>query len=138
MICVSKRRRVQFEDDDCDDFGDTAVKKEETKMQQLPSVIKKEKATEIALPDPFPLPINFRSDVDIGLKMGKMSREATKSFLSSVASAMLGYKKFPNSEEYTRVALQIITKYPFLKPPVGSPTVSAKHIHYNYSVNIFV
>jgi len=83
---------------------------------------------------PFPLLINFRSDVDIGLKLGKMSREATKSFL---ASAMLGYKKFPISEEYTRVALQIITKYPFLKPPVGSLTVSAKHIHYNYSVNIF-
>ena len=53
-----------------------------------------------------------------------MTKEATKSFLSSIASVMLSFKKYPCREEYVSVAKDIITNYPFLKPPNGSPTVS--------------
>ena len=128
-----KRRRFLDNDTDSDDHHDDdketqdkqhkmSIKRNKT-LLDLPSAIKKEEVTEKPLPDPFPLPEHYRSDVEVGLKTGKMSREAKKSFLSSVASAMFGYKKYPTSEEYTRVALQMITKYPFLKPPSGSSTV---------------
>ena len=73
--------------------------------------------------DPFPLPTNYRADVQLVLSKGMMTREAKKSFLSSVGAHMLGYKRYPTGEEYTRVAIAIIVKYPFLKPPTGSPTV---------------
>lgn len=92
---------------------------------KLSSVVKKEKVNEEPLPDPFPLPSHYRSDVELGLSTGKMTREAKRAFLSSVAAKMLGYKRYPSSEEYTRVAIQITSKYPFFKPPSGSPTVCA-------------
>ena len=95
-----------------------------TQKSFLPSVVKKEKIAEKPIPDPFPFPAHHRPDVELGLSTGKMSREAKKAFLSSVAFSMFGWKKYPSSEEYARVACEIIKKYPFLKPPSGSPTVS--------------
>ena len=74
------------------------------------------------MPDPFPLPTNYRADVQLALSKGTMTREAKKSFLSSVGAHMLVYKRYPTGEEYTRVAIAIIVKYLFLKPPT-SPTV---------------
>ena len=82
------------------------------------------KGFERPLPDPFPLPENFRYDVEVALKSGKMSRETSKSFLSAVASSMLSYKRYPSRDEYVMVAMTIINKYPFMKSPSGSPTVS--------------
>ena len=64
------------------------------------------KQAEQPLPDPFPLP-------DVALKSGEMTQE-TKSFFSQVASAIYNYKKYPTKEEFTRVATDIITRYPFL------------------------
>jgi len=71
------------------------------------------------------LPPNYRADVEIGLSSGIMSKEAKRHFFSSVAASMFKYKKNPTGEEYTRVAIQLIAKYPFLKPPkADSPVVS--------------
>ena len=86
-------------------------------------MVKKDILEETPFPDPFPLPVNYRSDVELCLSTGKMTREAKRAFLSSVAAKMFGYKRYPSGEDYTRVAVQIISNYPFLKPPSGSPTV---------------
>ena len=94
----------------------------------LPHAIKRETVKECPLPDPFPLPPHYRADVEIGLSSGIMSKEAKAQFFSSVAASMFTYKKKPTGEEYTRVAIQLITKYPFLKPPKSkSPVVSYRH-----------
>ena len=61
----------------------------------------------------------------IGLRSGIMSKEAKAQFFSSVAASMFKYKRRPTGEEYTRIAIQLVTKYPFLKPPKSvSPVVS--------------
>ena len=90
----------------------------------IPKSIVSQKKSERPLPDPFPLPENFCYDVEVALKSGKMTRETTKSFYSTVASSMLSYKRYPTQEEYTRVAVEIVNKYPFLKSPSGSSVVS--------------
>ena len=95
----------------------------------LPLAVKKELVKEDPLPDPFPLPSNYRADVEIGLTSGVMSKEAKRHFFSSVAASMFKYKKRPTGEEYTRIALQLIGRYPFLKPPNSrSPVVSVPNI----------
>ena len=83
------------------------------------------KRAEQPLPDPFPLPKNYRPDVDVGLKSGEMTQETKRSFFTQVASAIYNYKKYPTKEEFTRVATDIITRYPFLAPPnsIGTKTV---------------
>lgn len=69
---------------------------------------------EQALPDPFPLPRNFRPDVEFALKAGKMTTTTSTAFYSQVAAAIFGYKQYPSAEEFLRVAMDIAKKYPFL------------------------
>ncbi len=45
------------------------------------------------LPHPFGLPENYRHDVEICLKTGKMTASARKHFISAIASAMLSYRR---------------------------------------------
>lgn len=110
---------------------------DETESEQLPSAscdasasclaIPKRasvKADELPLPDPYPLPRNYRADVEVALKTGKMTAETSKSFYSSVAGSMLTFKRYPTKEEFARVATDIIRKYPFLKSQSKSPIVS--------------
>ena len=107
----------------------------------IPDTSKKKKKTmkpiEPPLPDPFPLPQNFRPDVELALKSGNMTTNTRKAYLSQVASAIFGYKKYPIREEFMRVADQIIRRYPFLQSPMpgGSKTVSdllTYSTHYNF------
>ena len=86
--------------------------------------IKKTEEDTVPLPDPFPLPKNFRSDVEVALGIGKMTSETRTSFLSAVASAMLRFKRYPTRDDYTNVARTIISKYSFFKSPTGIPHVS--------------
>ncbi len=121
----SKRRRIVLSDDSDAENG-SEIKQTHlysTPKSVLPSVIKKEKTKEKPLPDPFLFPAHYRPDVELGLRSGKMSREAKRSFTSSIASAMFAFKKHPSGEEYTGVVCDIIKQYPFLKPPSGSRTV---------------
>jgi hypothetical protein len=54
-----------------------------------------------------------------------MTRETTSAFLSAVANSMFAYKKYPCTEDYVRVSMDIIHKYPFLKDTKSdSPIVS--------------
>ena len=51
---------------------------------ELPGIISK-KGSEKALPHPFPFPANYRPEVELCLKSGKMTKEARKHFLSAIA-----------------------------------------------------
>ena len=115
VISSKKRKVISDIDDDDSSVGSEKI---------VPQFIKPVKVDEQPLPDPFPLPRHFTSEVELALTSKKMTRETNALFLSAVASAMLSYKRFPTKEEYTRVAKDIISKYHFMKPQNGSPTVS--------------
>ena len=76
------------------------------------------------LPNTFVLPKNFRPDVRAALESGNVTLETTKSFLSTVASAMATFTFYPSKDDYTDGARTIIEKYPFIKSPIGKPYVS--------------
>ena len=97
---------------------------ETTTVHDQPSVAIRSRGSEKPLPDPFPLPLNFRSDVEVALRTGRMTRETNKAFFSSVAGCMLSFKRYPMKEEFIRIATDIIRKYPFMRSQTGSPTVS--------------
>ena len=120
VIKHSKRKLPLVDSDDEDDVAsiqssDSSVKKR--KLEKSPD-------DTVPLPKPFPLPKHFRKDVEIALKTKKMTKETRSSFFSSVASAMLYYKRYPSSDDYKNVAQSILTNYDFLKSPVGTPDVS--------------
>ena len=76
------------------------------------------------LPSPFPLPKHYRSDVELALHTGKMIKDSMSAFLSSVASAMLVFKRYPTKEDYVNVARSIIEKYDFMSSLAWTPYVS--------------
>lgn len=78
----------------------------------------------IPLPNPFPLPKHFRSDVELALHTHKMTKETNAAFLSSVAAAMLVFKQYPTVDDYICVGRSVITNYPFMTSPAGTPYVS--------------
>ena len=53
-----------------------------------------------------------------------MNQETNKAFLSSVASSMFSFKRYPTHNDYVNVARTIVGKYPFMKSPTGKPYVS--------------
>ena len=118
-------------DSDADDEQETTQQSSSSQSSELkpkrPKVIKTEDVA-TPLPDPFLLPKYYRSDVEIALKNGKMTKETTSSFLSAVASAMLVYKRYTTKEDYICVARTILQKYPFMSSPVGAPYVRLFHI----------
>ena len=73
------------------------------------------------LPDPFPLPKNYKVDVKVALKNGKMTIETKKRFFSAVAATMFTYKKYPKPKDYQNVERCISSTN---TSPVGSPHVS--------------
>ena len=122
LIVKCKMSKVDILEIDSDQQSIASVVSEST---ALPKCVKLVKKSENPLPDPFPLPSNFRYDVEVALKNGEMTRETTRSFFSSVAGSMFSYKRYPTNEEYTRVAMTIIQEYPFLKDGKSdSPIVS--------------
>ena len=114
-----KKRKILLSEDAVDD--DITESEDKKSIHQ---VVKPAKKPKQPLPDPFPLPRHFTSEVELALSSHKMTRETNSAFLSAIAAAMLSYKRFPSREEYTRVAVDIIRTYSFMKPPNGSPTVS--------------
>lgn len=101
----------------------------EDESKDLPAKVKRPKFVEnkddaIPLPSPFPLPKIYRADVEVALAKGKMTKTTTCSFLSSVASAMLVYKRYPALDDYKGVAKTITEKYTFMASPIGTPYVS--------------
>lgn len=101
----------------------------EDESKDLPVKVKRPKLVKtkddaIPLPSPFPLPKHYRADVEVALANGKMTKTTTCSFLSSVASAMLVYKRYPTHDDYVEVAKTVVQKYTFMASPIGTPYVS--------------
>ncbi len=94
-------------------------------LTALPSAVKKSKEDSTRLPDPFPLPANFRPDVHICLTNKKMTMSARAAYFSAVASAMFQFSKFPTRDDFVSVARQVLGIYPFLgSKKLGSTFVS--------------
>ena len=92
----------------------------------------------IPLPDPYPLPKHFKTDVEFHLKQRRMSTHSRRVFLSDIAASMLAYKQYPSKDDYTNVALSVISKYPFLKAPKGSDSPHVSHKTTNYYVTLLL
>ena len=60
----------------------------------------------------------------------KMTKETRSSFLSSIASAMLTYKRYPTRDGYICVARTVIKEYQFMASPTGTPYVSEFYTFY--------
>lgn len=104
-----------------DNFDDDSVTgKVEIKSSKYSR--KKPKLSEDPLPDPFVLPENYRPDVEVALKTGQMTTETKKAYISQVPAAMFAKKHYPTRDEFQRVALDVIQKYPFLPSPVSGST----------------
>lgn len=72
------------------------------------------------LPQPFPLPLNFSADVEADLNKGFMSVTTMAKFITGIAHAVFAFKRYPTAIDFTLVAAQISTKYPFLKDVMGN------------------
>ena len=82
----------------------------------------------------FPLP-----DIEVVLRTGKMSRETKAAFLSLIAAAMFSYKMYPEREEYSRIAYQIVAQYPFLNSSKGSCSVCFMYMYlYLFMLHLFL
>ena len=128
----STRHHKRFlDDDDDDETSKGGNSSETTSIPTVPLKPKKIKVNKdlddsIPLPSPFPLPKHFAADVELALKAKQMTRETTAKLISSVAGAMLSYKRYPSSQDYFNVAESITKNYPHLKSPQGSPNVGFK------------
>ena len=78
MEGASKRPRLDVYSSS--DHESEAAEESKKTTLALPLAIKRETVKEDPLPDPFPLPPNYRADVEIGLKSGIMSKEAKRNF----------------------------------------------------------
>jgi len=122
---------LSSDDDDDEDDNDTTPKVKSSKkkptysLEKLPQAISKLPKDEKPFLDPFPLPVNFRSDVVAALASKSMTVQTTRSFMTAVGAAMFSYKRKPSPDEYYNVAMAIASKYPFLKSKrSGKPYVS--------------
>ena len=78
------------------------------------------------LTDPFPLPGNYRPDVQVALSSGKMTGVTKTAFYTQVAGAIF------------RVASEIVRQHPFLgsTKECGTKTVEFILLHNNYTTAI--
>ena len=78
----------------------------------------------VQFPNPYTVPVHFSRDVTECLTTGKMTKDTQNRFLSAVASHVFQIKKNPSTEDMINISQAIITKYPFMRSPTGSPYVS--------------
>lgn len=97
--------------------------KDEIPIKRFRQTVIKTDDDSVPLPDPFPLPRHYRSDVEEAIVNRKMDRETTSALCTSVAAAMLVYKKYPATKEYEHVVKAIISKCSFMASPIGTPYV---------------
>ena len=105
-----------MEDDASNVFAKLSLKKKKPRFVRSPE-------DHVPLPHPFPLPTHYRDDVEQCLKTKSMTQQAKRSFFSAVASAMLTYKKYPSSKDFSGVYRSIVAKYPFFEAAPGSQKV---------------
>ena len=120
---VQKRRRQVLDDvsDDESAGGSTVILHSEEAVDEVEVIVSskkfkavKEEDDAIPLPNPFPLPNHYSSEVETALKLGRLCNVTRQDFIARIASLMLNYKRYPSSEDYANVGQAIIMKYPFL------------------------
>ena len=94
--------------------------------------LKREREAESPLPKPYPLPKHFASDVEAGIRAKDIN--ILSKYLTSVASSMLCYKRYPSGSEYEHVASSIIQQYPWMESRVGTKTVN---LTFSHSLTLF-
>ena len=109
---------------DVESLGEKKQKSKDFVLAAMPCAVKKNKEDSMVFPDPFPLPTNFRPDVEVCLEKRKITKCTRAAFFTSVSSAMFQYKRFPSRDDYVSVARQIVGKYPFL----GSAGFGASYV----------
>ena len=82
-----------------------------------------EGSEDVPIPSPFPFPPHYRSDIELGLKLKKLSPNQQAKFITRIANVMLLYKRYPSKDDFSNVAAEVVKKYSFLKSPID-PTVS--------------
>ena len=125
VVTYRRRKRALSDDSDEEESSHSGVITPEL-LTPVTKQVKKIQKTEddaIPLPDPFPLPKHYRSDVEVALKSKKMTTETQSCFILAVVSAMLRYKRYPSRDDYVCIARAVLSQYPFLKSPTGTPHV---------------
>ncbi len=69
----------------------------------------------ISLPNPFPLPKHYPSQLEITLQSGNLTLKQKTNFVSEIASCMLRFNRYPDRDDYLCVAQTILRKYPIFK-----------------------
>lgn len=60
-------------------------------------------------------------------------------FISGTARAILSFKRHPTTDEWNKVSLEIVKKYPFLRTPGSKPEVGVKYCWRNIALcQVFV
>lgn len=124
IVCPRKKPCLGFDSDSDGGNNKEVVIRPPLPIKVAKSTIVKGEDDFVPLPDPFDLPKHYRADVEAALACKTMTKDTTKAFFSSVASSMLKFKRYPTKEDYLNVSRVVVTKYPFLASPVGTPTVS--------------
>ena len=115
-LSVRKRRPQVLDDvsdvsDDESAGGSTVILDSEEAVDEVKVIVssKKLKAVKeddaIPLPNPFPLPNHYRSEVETALKLGRLSNVTRQAFIARIATLMLNYKRYPSSEDYASIML---------------------------------
>ncbi len=86
---VGQKRDRHVDTDDTQSTSDYSA----TKKLRLPGNVEKKGDDETPIPHPFPFPSNYRRDVQVCLKSGRMTSEARRHFLSSIASTMFAFRR---------------------------------------------
>ena len=86
------------------------------------------KQQELPLQKPFPLPNNFSSNIEDGLKTKHLVGKSRSKFVTRIAEAIFCHKSYPTTEEYRHVVKMMFDKWPFLKT---AGEVSLEDLSYN-------
>ncbi len=65
---------------------------------------------DIEIPNPFPFPTHYRSDIEAGLHLKTMDSVVQAKFLTRIAGVMYMYKRNPDVDDYRSVATQVVNR----------------------------
>ena len=86
---------------------------------------------ETDLPKPFPFPKHYIPQIELGLQMKSLPPKLLAKLCTRIANVMLMYKRYPNRQDYERVASELVNKYPFISSPLD-PDSNVSHIPGTY------
>ena len=84
-------------------------------------------ARNIALPDPFPIPM-FKIDVEKSLCEKKLCADDRKYIVRVLATVLLTHVQRPSKRQCEVVAKSLLNKFPFLKEYVSLQLMNTVHV----------